>query len=306
MAIIDHGAITWYGALGYRETDNNEPVDTNTLFQAASLSKLPNAMLTLHLVDHRLITLDSNLCSIVGSDLCGGQPLTLRQLLSHTAGFNIHGFNGYLADGYVPTEWDVLRGKYPAKNPPVRREYPIGEYKYSGGGVLISQIAIETIAHMQYDSLVTQTILHPLALDRSTYFPPLHDPNCAFGYHAGKIVNGHSMIYPALAAGGLWTTAEDYAKLLLEIVHARGDHGTILNSEDVRQMLGNSEESVPGLGVFVSRKNNVTAIDHSGEHQGFYSFFKLNLNSGRGIVMFFNSDEAETLGKELEKEVMQD
>jgi CubicO group peptidase (beta-lactamase class C family) len=305
IAIIDKAKVVWSGGLGYRDNQKSKDVNNTTLFQAASLSKLANAMLVMDLVNKGQIALDSNVCGIIGDSFCDGQPLTFRQLLSHTAGFNIHGFNGYLFNRQVPTEMDVLLGRPPAINPPVQRTSPTGEFLYSGGGILISQIIIERIAKRRYDSLITNEVLQTLGLNRSTYFPPISDSNCAFGYHDGMHVNGPGMVYPALAAGGLWTTAEDYAKLLIEVLQANRSQGKLLNSSDIDEMLGGKTlKPSMGLGVGVVRKNGNILINHSGAHEGYYSYFNVNLTTGRGIVLFFNSDEAEQLAHELTAEVM--
>jgi CubicO group peptidase (beta-lactamase class C family) len=305
IAIIDGGSVVWSGGLGYRDNQKSKDVNNATLFQAASLSKLANAMLVMDLVNKGQITLDSNMCGIIGDSFCDGQPLTFRQLLSHTAGFNIHGFNGYPFNRSVPTEMDVLLGRLPATNPPVQRTSPIGQFLYSGGGILVSQIIIERIAKRRYDSLITSEVLQILGLNRSTYYPPILDTNCTLGYHSGIHVNGSGMVYPALAAGGLWTTAEDYAKLLIEILQAKHSHGKLLSSADVDEMLGDkTAKSSMGLGVGVVRKHGDIIINHSGAHEGYYSYFNVNLTTGRGIVLFFNSDEAEQLGHELTMEVM--
>ncbi len=305
IAIIDGGKVVWSAGLGYRNIQIHSEVNSSTLFQAASLSKLANAMLVMDLVNKRQIALDSNVCEIIGDSLCDGQPLTFRQLLSHTAGFNVHGFNGYLFNRQVPTEMDVLLGRPPATNPPVRRTSPIGDFLYSGGGILISQILIERITNERYDSLITQKVLQTLGLNRSTYYPPIFDSNCTFGYHNNMHVNGSGMIYPALAAGGLWTTAEDYAKLLIEMLQANRSQGKLLNAGDIDEMLREkTSSSGMGLGVGVLHKHGQTIINHSGAHEGYYSYFNMNLTTGRGIVLFFNSDQAEQLAHELTAEVM--
>ncbi len=124
IAVIHGGKVEWAKGYGQmRETGG--PVKPETLFQAASISKSLTAMAAMKLVEEGKMSLDAPINSELKSwklpenKLTEGHPVTLRQLLSHTAGTTVHGFPGYAAGEPVPTLTQVLDGTKPANTPAV-------------------------------------------------------------------------------------------------------------------------------------------------------------------------------------------
>ena len=134
------------------EAGSDEPVTSETRFQAASISKPLSAMAALHLVQRGLLDLDANVNDALRSwqvpdnEHTREQLVTLRGLLSHTAGLSVLGFRGYAAGEDVPTLRQVLDGKPPANSEPVRvmRE-PGTSFSYSGGGYTVMQQLLEDV-----------------------------------------------------------------------------------------------------------------------------------------------------------------
>ncbi len=125
IAVVHNGAIEWAKGYGVRQT-GGDAVKTDTIFQAGSISKPVAAMGTLHLVQEGKLSLDADIHTkltswkLPASTAAPGAVVTLRELLTHTAGLTVHGFPGYAAGEPVPTLVQVLNGEKPANTEPIR------------------------------------------------------------------------------------------------------------------------------------------------------------------------------------------
>src|SRR5262249_20669723 len=124
LAVINNSRIEWARGFGLREWGKSDPVTETTLFQAGSVSKPGVALAVLRLVEEGKLDLDEDVNRYLTSwkvPANGTWPprLTLRQLLSHTAGLTVSGFPGYQVTEPIPPVTEVLRGAPPANTPPV-------------------------------------------------------------------------------------------------------------------------------------------------------------------------------------------
>src|SRR5262249_6232505 len=156
----NHGRIEWARGYGHITNDQNSAViDEHTLFQAGSISKSFTAFGALILVQQGKISLDADVnlylkrWKLPENEFTKTEKVTLRRLLSHTAGTSVHGFPGYSVQAAIPNIVDILEGKKPLVNTdPVRViSKPGTELKYSGGGTTIVQLLIEDITGEQFD-----------------------------------------------------------------------------------------------------------------------------------------------------------
>lgn len=146
LAITEGDEIAWARAYGLADTTLGTSASERTLFQAASISKPVSAVAVLRLVERRLIDLDRDVDSYLRSwklprnEFTREREVTLRHLLSHTAGTTVSGFPGYARGAPLPTTRQILDGEAPANTPPVRVDSPVGiTFRYSGGGTTIVQ-----------------------------------------------------------------------------------------------------------------------------------------------------------------------
>jgi CubicO group peptidase (beta-lactamase class C family) len=158
IAVIHNGAIEWAQGFGVAQL-NGAPVTAETLFQAGSISKPVAAMAALHLVQQGKLSLDSDVnlslksWKVPASDAAPGATVTLRELLTHTAGFTVHGFPGYAANEAVPTLIQVLNGEKPANTAPIRLESPPkSKWNYSGGGYTVMQQMVLDVGQQSFPS----------------------------------------------------------------------------------------------------------------------------------------------------------
>lgn len=354
IAVINQGKIEW--ASGYGEL--SEPV----LIQAASISKTVTALTVLSLIEQCrkateeegrasgliggiIIDLDTDVSTLLDPDLwCSIDPdgmlaandpkMTIRQLLSHTAGINVHGFKGYVRleeidqeigllkarivqggdpllnrrlkqleterltamQQSMPTLDGILRGEGNSQRVKVAT-MPGTKCQYSGGGTTILQKVIEAVTGQSFERVVRTRVFDPLGMLNSTYQPTkLSTSN---GHKSdGSLVSGGWRRYPELAAAGLWTTPVDLAKMVCGIQCSVTGNG-ILSSELVNEMLTpQTKKGSHGFGCFVAQTSSTKYFYHSGASMGFRCIFMANSN-GQGAVIMINSEAGSNLYNEM-------
>src|ERR1051325_398781 len=180
IAVIKDSKIAWAKGYGVKDLETKEPVTTDTLFQAGSISKSVNATIAMKKVEQGKISLDDNIndklvtWKLPENELTAKSKVTLRRILSHTAGTTVHGFPGYAINEKIPTLPQILNGEPPANTAPIRVDIEPGtQYRYSGGGITISQLALMDIEKKPYPQIAYETVLKPLNMTNSTYKQPL-------------------------------------------------------------------------------------------------------------------------------------
>ena len=215
------------------------PVNPDMLFQAGSVSKPVFALTLLRYADKGVIDLDADISGIVPEYVRKG-PMTFTALLSHTAGFNLHGFPGYRADHEPLSLEDVLDGK--GVTPKLHRIRPYGkQYMYSGGGTTLAELAFTRITGTTLREAFAKEVAEPLGLKRSGYFQPLDEDkvsNAAFGGRLGEKEDpAHGYHYhPEHAAAGFWTTPTELVKIGIALSRSYRKGG-LLKKETARRML---------------------------------------------------------------------
>lgn len=299
VAVFDHGKLVWAKAYGVKDAETKAPVTLDTLFQAGSISKPVTVLAALHYVQLGKFKLDENIndeltsWKVPDNDFTKDQKVTLRRLMSHSAGTTVHGFPGYAVGEKIPTLVQVLNGQPPANTEPVRVEFVPGtKFQYSGGGTSIMQLMMVDQLKKPFPEIMRETVIDPLGLKNSTYeqpLPPDRMTKAASGHHAdGKVIEGKRHIYPEMAAAGLWTTPSDLARIALEVSESKqGKSNKILSQERTRQMLTVQAEPL-ALGWFVNPKTD--QFGHNGDDEGFQASLTAFSDSGSGIALMVNSE----------------
>lgn len=306
IAVINNGELEWARAYGLADVEEARPATTRTLFQAASISKPVAALAALKLVEDGMLDLDESVNEKLESwklpenQYTAVEPVTLRRLLTHTAGTTVHGFPGYATDETVPTTIEVLDGE--GNTDPIRVDtVPGGIWRYSGGGYTIAQLLVHDVAGRPFPVIMRETVLEPIGMSESTYEQPLPESRreqAASGYRSdGTRVEGKWHTYPEMAAAGLWTTPTDLARYAIEIQKAyAGEPGGVLSSDMARQMLepGMNDWGLgPGIGL------DGKAFRHGGSNAGFRCQFIAFIEGGKGAVVMTNSDSGGDLVREI-------
>jgi len=309
IAVIHRGTIEWSAGFGVKEL-GGAPVDADTLFQAGSISKPVAAMAALHEVQVHKLSLDVDINTelvswkVPDSAVANGKPATLRELLTHTAGFTVHGFAGYAPGQSVPTLIQVLDGQKPANSKPIRLESePGSKWNYSGGGYIVMQQMLIDVAKEPFPKLMQVVVFGPIGMTHSTYEQPLPvemQRAAATPYGAKDApIPGGAHVYPEMTAAGLWTTASDLARYCIEIQHSLyGRSNRVLSQDFTRQMLTPGEGNW-GLGLEIGGSANDPYFSHGGVNAGFEALLVAYEHHGDGAVIMTNAGGGTALAYEL-------
>jgi CubicO group peptidase (beta-lactamase class C family) len=299
VAVIHKGKLEWARGWGVRDANSCAPVTPQTDFQAASISKVVTALTVLRLVERGRLNLDRDVNDYLTSwklprdEKLAPKSVTLRELLSHTAGLNVWGFPGYAVGARIPTPVQVLNGAAPANTEAVKVVLqPEQKWQYSGGGYVITQVALSDLTGEPFEMLAEREVLRPLGMRRSAFAQPPSAAilsNAAMGhYWTDKVVPGGYHIYPELGPAGLWTTPTDLARLLLDLqASANGRRSKLLSPKMTAEML-TSIKGDWGLGAELSGTGAGQRFGHDGVNEGFQSRMMAYVHRGDGIIVMTN------------------
>ena len=280
VAVVDDDEVSWAGGYGV-VGPSGRAVHATTLFQAASISKAVAAVGVMALVERGVLDLDTDVNALLrswrlpASDHTADRPVTLRHLLSHTAGTTVPGFPGYAADARVPSAVEVLSGAEGVNTPAVESFAAPGSVtQYSGGGSTIVQQLVVDVTGRDYADLMRELVLIPFGMVDSAYAQPL-EPNrrahAAVGHdESGAAVRGDHHVYPELQAAGLWTTAVDLAHWVIGVQRAlRGDDQRVISRATAVEMTTMVGAGPFGLGPELGGDGALRRFGHSGANEGF-------------------------------------
>ena len=268
------------------------PVNPDMLFQAGSVSKPMFALTLLRYVDKGIIDLDADISGIVPEFVKKG-PVTFAALLSHTAGYNLHGFPGYRADHEPLSLEDVLNGK--GNTPKLRRIRPYGkQHMYSGGGITLAQLAFERITGTTLREAFQKEVAEPLGLKHTGFFQPLDEElvsNAAFGFRlAQKEDPAHGYhYYPEHAAAGLWTTPTELVKIGLALSKSYRRGGFLKKKTARRMMTPVMDDYGLCLDVWESEARKDSVAGHGGENWGFLTSWVFSRKKDICVAIMYNN-----------------
>lgn len=302
VAVFEDYKIVWAGAWGVKY--DSVPLDLNTAFSTASISKPITATLCAILEEKGLIDLNvpvNNYLkrwkvpeSIYTKDI----EVTLEHLLSHTAGTTQGGFRDFYEGDKIPTIVESVQGKLPGYNEEISFTFkPGSNWRYSGGGYTIAMMALEDHLGKSLADLAREYIFIPLNMQNTTMKQPnevgflenvakAHDNN-------GKVINTGIPITPQVSASGMWSTPTDLAKLLIEIQKALNGNKTKVISEDVAKRITDivTLKIMRGWSLGWERRyayGNLDWFSHGGANTGIGGHMYATMKEGKGIVVLGN------------------
>jgi CubicO group peptidase (beta-lactamase class C family) len=310
IAIADGGRIVWAQGLGVTTAGSTDSVTTTTLFQAQSISKAITATATLRLVQQGTLDLDADVnqylttWKVPENRFTAHEKVTLRRILSHSAGLTVHGFPAYKPGARIPTLLQILDGVSPATNQPVRVDtFPGAITRYSGGGTTVEQLVLMDVTHQPFPELMQRLVLAPLGMTNSSFELPL-PPDMQRRVARGHFDDGTPMppgwsLAPWMAAGGLWTTAGDLVRWAVAIDAARsGKPGAILSRGLATEMLTVQKDEY-GLGPEIEGSGRALRFGHGGSNTGYRAQVVYFPATGQGAAVMVNGDGGDFLLDEI-------
>ncbi|MFF4156739.1 amino acid adenylation domain-containing protein [Streptomyces sp. NPDC001678] len=316
VALVADGQVRAVETYGVLEAGSDEPVTPDTLFQVASISKHVTALGVLALVGQGRLDLDEDIRHYLTGwrmpDTAPAPRRTVRQLLGHLAGLSEGRYEGYERGGPVPTLQEILDGAAPAVTAPVRGELPPGTvFRKSGSHYAVLERILTDVTGAPLPELMRDLVLEPLGMTGSSFdqaFPERSGRPVARGHdEKGVRVPGGWRVHPAAAATGLWTTAADLAKVLLEVQRAhRGEPTALLDRALTAELLAAHPGSFYGLGTVVDDSTPDVMVGHGGETVGYRAMAFSRLRSGSGLVVLTNGEQGKEVVKFLGRALVHD
>lgn len=316
VAVIYDFEIHWAKGYGIADVETGAPVDTETMFQAASISKPVAAMGVLRAVQDGLFSLDDDINDIIESWTLGGgeftrdRPVTPRMLTSHTSGLGDgFGFPGYDPSDPIPTVVQILDGHEMSNVGALFMERPpMSLMEYSGGGVTLMQQALSDARSRPFAEIMRDDVLRPIGMDHSSYEQPIspeRDRNAARAHsREGKSRGAKWHVYPEMAAAGLWTTPSDLARFAIEVQRsAIGESNRVLSRTIVQEMLSPVGVGDFAVGFTISKIGQGWYFTHGGSNWGFRATLLAHKVKGYGLAIMTNADQGGAVAGELSRRI---
>lgn len=315
IALINDFAIEWEKGVGYLKAGDAARVDEKSVFQTGSVSKFVTAVLALHFVEKGLLDLDTDVNQYLSSwkipenQFSKERKVTLRYLLSHQSGIPAQ---AQLEDSASVLQ--ILSGERPAKNPPaVPETEPGSQWNYSNIGYVVIQLILEEVTKKPFDQLAAEVIFKPLGMTSSSFSYPLPEtlrkhealPHGTDGSPRTPEQSGQ-----ARTPGGLLSTPQDMATLVLEVINAfLGKSDRVISPKTARLMLTKQVDVPPealgmplgnGLGVFIDTSTEEVCFLHPGHNSPGTTFVFVAFPSlGKGAVIAANGNLGDRLYLEI-------
>ena len=302
IGVIRAGEVVLQKCYGFADREQERKVTPETVFNIGSISKTVAAWGILRLVQEQEISLGDAADDLLttwhlpNSEFDAGE-VTVRRLLSHTAGLSLHGYPGFPPDQALPTVIESLNGATNGAGSVQLIMDPGTKWKYSGGGYTIAQLILEEITGRQFAESMREQILLPLGMNDSYFvWNQAVQSTAAVPYDA----EGHAippLRFTAAAAAGLQTSLDDFCRFAVaSLPDHPGEIGfPVLESQTIREMQVPANEASDryGLGYGIEQDGKFTLVGHSGANDGWMSSFWVVPETGDGMVVFTNGSSGQ-------------
>ncbi|HKR97480.1 MAG TPA: serine hydrolase domain-containing protein, partial [Candidatus Angelobacter sp.] len=297
VLVVKNGSILFAKGYGYSDVDKKIPVTVDaTLFRPGSISKLFTWTAVMQLVEQGKLDLDKDVSAYIDFTIPAkfGKPITLRDLMTHTPGFEEQ-IKDLITDDAAPTE--TLKQHVSQHIP--ERIYPPGTTPaYSNYGAALAGYIVERVSEQPFNDYVAEHIFKPLGMTRSTFVQPLPaelKPLMSNGYNLGSGKAKPFEIIEEAPAGALAATAADLSRFMIaHLQNGKFDNTQILRPETATQMHSRQFGLSPALngmclGFYEETRNGHRIIGHGGDTVYFHSDMHLMLDDGVGFYVSYNS-----------------
>ncbi len=318
IALVHGGQMVWSNGYGAANLAQGVPVTSDTVFQAASISKAVTAWGVMRLVEKGRLDLDTPAEQYLSrwhlpASHYSARGVTIRRLLSHTAGLSLHNPEAFPLGARLPLLEEALSGGSGAGGAVSIAMEPGTEYSYSGANYSLLQLVIEEVSGESFAAYMQHEVLRPLGMTHSSFeWGTELSRLMAEGYDASGKPDPR-VVFTEKAAAGLYTTAPDLARFVAAgmvgangepagrgIVTPNGVSEIYTRAAQMRALQAFSSEAV-GLGHSIETlPDKSKAVGHSGTNWGWQVVFMSIPGRGDGIVVLTNG----THGIELYADVL--
>jgi CubicO group peptidase (beta-lactamase class C family) len=304
LAVFKDGEIVWEKAYGYKDAKLEDPAAEETKFQAASISKSVTALGVLKLAEENNLNLDADINQYLNSwkiksRFLKNEAVTIRRLLSHTAGTKMGGFPGYEKSDTIPSTLDILTGK--GQRSAIELDTVPGvKFMYSNEGYVILQLLIEEVSGNSFEQYFEKDIFSPLKMTHTTFNQLPKTKNVSIAHDKeGTPYPGEWAVYPEMSAAGLWTTPSDLARFCIAVENAfYGYEDAFISQKMAQEMLTPVQNW--GLGVGLRGENEDAFFFHGGSNPEGYKCLMVDAYKKRtGIVIMTNGEQGDKVHDDI-------
>ncbi|HKF96830.1 MAG TPA: serine hydrolase domain-containing protein, partial [Steroidobacteraceae bacterium] len=313
VVVVKDGEILTERGYGYSDVAARKPVDPKlTLFRPGSVSKLFTWTAVMQLVEQGKIDLDADVNQYLDFKIPAreGKPVTMRQLMQHTAGFEEQA-KGVITENPKAPGFEALLKAWV----PHRVFAPGTTPAYSNYGASLAGFIVQRVSGEPFDAYIEKHIFAPLEMDHSSFrqpLPPELAPLMSKGYKvASGEPQGYEIIGPA-PAGSLASPGEEMAHFMIAHLQNGEYHGKRILSAATAEMMHNSPLTVlpplnrMELGFFETNINDHEVIAHLGDSEYFHTSLHLFLKDNVGFYVSFNSLGKQAAAGTLRSALFQD
>jgi CubicO group peptidase (beta-lactamase class C family) len=309
LALLRGGELAWTLPIGFADVAGEREVSDETVFNIGSISKTVATWGLMKLVEEGKLELDAPVVTKrwqLPSSTYDVHGVTLRRLLSHTAGLSLHGYPGFWPPKELPSLEASLGGDTNGAGAVQLEMAPGTKWQYSGGGFTLAQLLLEETSGRSFAEYMRANVLEPLGMRHSAYgWPAEILAASATPYDAeGKPLPRGGPLFAELAAAGFQTTAADLARFGTASLAAfrEGAKPAVLRAETLRLMQSPAPAAPQyGLGYEVQQESGLLVTGHGGANDGWMARLSLVPASGDGIVILTNGTNGTNVIRVLER-----
>lgn len=312
VIVVKNGQTIALKGYGYADVDRRLPIDpASTMFRMGSVSKLVTWTAVMQLVEQGKLDLDRNINAYVDFAVrkAGEPPITLRHLMTHTAGFEEAFKDTFTLD---PTRLLSLRDIV-TKWVPVRIFSPGTTPAYSSYGTALAGYVVQRVSGEPFDEYVERHVFAPLGMTRSTFRQPLPEQyrrHMSSGYLLGSEAAQPFELIAVTAAGSMTASAEDIGRFMVAHLHGgRLADQAILKPATADAMHGSVFRALPvngiALGFMEQHRNGHRIIGHTGDTFLFHTALHLFLDDDVGLYIGLNSTGKDGGAREVRRELFE-
>ncbi|WP_217560951.1 serine hydrolase [Paenibacillus sp. GbtcB18] len=302
FVVVKDGKVVLNKGYGYADKEKNIPVDKDTVFQIASVTKTFTALAALQLVDEGKMELRGDIELYLGGLKVPnktGTPLTLFDLLTYTSGVDYPDITTYVGPEFV--DQDIPTKPFLAEHMPTVVRKPGEAYTYDNFAFLLAGHAVENVSGLRYDKYMQEKVFKPLGMNSTSarFTSELLARMAAHYDPSGKPVPTEGHAPTDGPQGSIISTAEDMSKYLIMQLQKGKYDGKQLVSPKSMDLMHNyqvfSEKSMPittaGFeGYFPELKNGHHVVLKGGNMTGHQSLIVLLPDKNTGFFMSYNND----------------
>lgn len=296
VAVVKNGKLLFAKGYGFADVQNKKPVSPEeTLFRPGSISKLFTWTAIMQLYEQGKLDLDKDINEYLDFKIpdAFGKPITLKNVMTHTPGFEEQIKDLFDTKPVTPNLGQYLKTHVPS------RIYPPGTVPaYSNYATAVAGYIVERVSGRPFEQYVTENILRPLKMTHSTFSQPLPQelaPFMSSGYRLGSDSAGPFEIVNPFPAGSLSSTAADMGQFMMaHLQDGQLGDAKILKPETARLMhsrLFGLDDGANAMcyGFYEETGNGHRIIGHGGDTVFFHSDLHLVLDQNVGFFVSYNS-----------------